>query len=168
MTTADADVRKPRSSTQTESRAHNSGRLQERSTGSKAAEAACRAKMQQHRELMALQLESATNMTARQVLAASAQKRSRILCCTYAGASQSPYAADFREAAIAAERRHTSVLRQRSGSAVSRTGGAWSHEDEDNTIGDEQVHRSENKAVEDALDTTRKALHVAAAENEKE
>jgi len=50
----DEDVRQPRLSSRTKSTARNSGHFQERPTGIKAAKAACRAEMQQQREVAAL------------------------------------------------------------------------------------------------------------------
>jgi len=164
----DDDARQPRLSSRTKSTAHNSGHTQERPSWSEAAKAACRAEIKQQREVAALQRESDANTAALQALAASAQERSIILFWTSAEASKSSYAADFWKAAIAAYRKDNNALRQRSGSAHARAGRARSNEGEDNATEDEQVHRSESVAVEDAVGTTRKASDVADAENKKE
>jgi len=164
----DDDARQPRLSSRTKSTAHNSGHFQERPTGSKAAKAACRAEMQQQREVAALQCESAAITAALQALAASAQERINILCWTSAEASKSPYAADFWNAAIAAHRKDNNALRQQSGSAHARAEGARSNKGEDNTTEDKHVHRSEGVAVEDPVGTTRKASDVAATEDKEE
>ena len=146
---SDAGVHKPRFGGTAKSAARTSGQFQDRPTGSKAAKAACKAEMQQQREMAAMQRESAANTAALQALAASAKERSSILFWSSAEASKSPYAADYWKAAIAAHRHDTDVLCQPGGSAKDKAAGAPSNKGGDNAIKDNQVRGRVRAAVED-------------------
>lgn len=164
----DAAVHQLRFSSQTKSTTPNSGHFQEPVTGSKAANAACRAGMQQQRELVAFQSESAARKNAIQTLAGTAQERTSILLWTSAEASNSPNTADLWKAAIAAHREDTNVLCDRSNSAHARAGGARAREGEDNSTKGKQGPPDKFVAVENAIDKTREVFDMAASEEEQE